>query len=436
MHQSIQSNLFSIGEMSDLLCFACVRIYHNNSTCFNVIHGCLWYKAWYKNFHTMTMTLTIKNIESARPKDKPYKLTDGAGLYLYIAPSGAKTWRCNFTSDSKQQTVTYGRYPDLSLAEARKLNILRKSESVKRITPDFKVIAEKWLAFKLPTLSNEQNKIRFEATIRQHVLPYIGRMSIDAIPRIKLVEVVQKLAHLPETARKVAGRIDMIFNYALDMGVIESHGAAKLSRVLPNVKSTPMPSIPPQEAGHLLGAIMTYQEPVTRLGLLLIAHTFVRFNELRYMRWDELILDDKVWVIPEARMKMRMTHVVPLSVQVLDILDELREYSDGKGLVLESSVKKGRPVSENTLLFALYRLGYKGRMTVHGFRALASSVLNEQSPFEGDVIERQLAHSETNAIRAAYNRAEYLPKRREMMTWWSDWLGQKYTAQCQLLTND
>ncbi len=388
----------------------------------------------------MTMTLTIKFIDSAKPSEKPYKLSDTSGLYLYIAPSGSKTWRCNFMANGKQQTVTYGRYPEIGLAEARKLNILRKSATVTTIKPSvptFEVMAEKWLAFKKPSLSNPKHKIQVENTVREHVLPFIGNMPMDSVPRKVLIDVVERLLHIPETASRVAGRIDMIFNYALDQGVIESHGASKLSRAIPVRRSTPMPSIPQEAAGELLQSISTYNEPVTRLGLLFVAHTFVRVNEFRNMRWDELILKDKIWLIPESRMKMKVPHVVPLSNQALLILDELREYSNsGNGLVVESSIKKGHSISENTLLFALYSLGYRGRMTVHGFRALASSVLNEHSPFDGDVIERQLAHKEKDAIRAAYNRAEYLPKRRELMAWWSDWLTEKYNSQCQIQAND
>ncbi|MET3120802.1 integrase [Oxalobacteraceae bacterium GrIS 2.11] len=382
------------------------------------------------------MPLTVKSIENAKPSEKPYKLTDGNALYLYIAPTGTKIWRANFNLKGKQQTVTYGRYPDLSLAEVRKLHVIRKSESAKERVPTFEEIFEKWLVVKLPSLSNSKHQLQVERTVREHVLPDIGKLPINEIPRTLLVEVVKKLSDTPETASRVAGRIDMVFNYALDIGIIDSHGAARLSRVLPKKKSKPMPCIPQTEAGQLLKSIMTYNEPVTRLGLLMVAHTFVRFNEIQGMRWNELIMSDKVWLIPAERMKMRLPHVVPLSESTLKILEELKQYSDGNGLVIESPIKVGRPVSENTLLFALYRLGYRGRMSVHGFRSLASSVLNEHSPFDGDVIERQLAHSETNAIRAAYNRAEYLPQRRELMNWWSHWLDEQYNFQCPTPAND
>lgn len=155
----------------------------------------------------------------------------------------------------------------------------------------------------------------------------------------------------------------------------------------------------------------------------------VRVGELLGMRWDELREDDALWVIPESRMKARLPHVVPLSTQARAILERLREVNPGP-LVLESPAHPGHPLSENTLLFALYRLGYRGRMTVHGFRALASTVLNEKSGFPHDVIERQLAHRETDAVRAAYNRASYLDQRRELMQWWGDWLADQGQRDC------
>ena len=189
---------------------------------------------------------------------------------------------------------------------------------------------------------------------------------------------------------------------------------------------------PPSEAGDLLRAIDTYPERVTRLGLLLVAYTFVRVNEALGFKKDELREDGAIWVVPAERMKgeadAKLPHVVPLAPQVQKIVAQLSEMS-GSDLVLESSAAPGRPLSENTLLFALYRLGYKHRMTVHGFRSLASTVLNEQSGFSRDVIERQLAHKETDDVRAAYNRAEYLPQRRELMRWWADWLDVQREAR-------
>ena len=374
------------------------------------------------------MTLTAKQAASAKPSEKPYKLTDGSGLYLYVAPTGLKSWRTNRVRDGKQTTITYGRFPEMSLADARQAHALARSHMLERAAPTFRELAERWLSVKLPALSNPKHQIQVAETLARYVYPAIGERRIDTLKRADLVEVVMAIQARGtlETAHRVAGRITLVMNYAQDAGLIESHSANGLTRVLmPRRTKKPMASIPPDEAGELIRAINGYDEPVTRLALLLLAHTFVRVGELRGMRWNEINGD--VWVVPETRMKLRRPHVVPLSRQVMALLDSLREYAAGD-LVIESPLRRGSPVSENTFLFALYRLGYKGRMTAHGFRALASTVLNEQSPFDRDAIERQLAHRETDAVRAAYNRAEYLPERRRMMQWWSDWLDARMPA--------
>jgi integrase len=374
------------------------------------------------------MPLTVRAVETAKPKDKPYKLADEKGLYLYVSTAGGKSWRTNYTEAGKQKTRTYGMYPALSLSDARKAHQAAKEApdaTVSTTAPTFKVVAKRWLLKHLPSLSNPKHRLQVENTLERFVYKAIGDKPLDQIKRgelVTIVEAVQKGDRI-ETAHRVAGRITAVFDYALDVGILEdAHPAANLTRVLiPRQTKKPMASIPPAEAGELLRAVDTYPDPVTRLGLQLLAHTFVRVSELRLMRRDEFKEAGAVWVIPEERMKLRIPHVVPLSKQAQAIVWKLMDMSGGE-LVLESPANPGHPLSENTLLFALYRLGYRGRMTAHGFRALASTVLNEQSGFPHDVIERQLAHKETDQVRAAYNRAEYLPQRRELMAWWSTWL--------------
>lgn len=373
------------------------------------------------------MTLTVRAIEAAKPQGKGYKLADGAGLYLYIAPTGAKSWRANYVRAGKQATRTYGRWPDLSLADARKAHVAAREPDAPDAakSPTFESVARDWLKVKLPMLSNGKHQVQVENTLERFVFPTLGKRPIDTIKRAELVACVQavQVGGLIETAHRVAGRISAVFDYAQDSGLLESHPAAGLVRVLQARKvKKPMASIPPAEAGALMRAIAHYPEAVTRLGLQLLAHTFVRVGELRGMRWDELREDGAIWVVPAERMKLRLPHVVPMSDAAQRLLSELRVLTGDRAYVLDSPLRAGHPVSENTFLFALYRLGYRGRMTAHGFRALASTVLNEQSGFAHDVIERQLAHKETDAVRAAYNRAEYLPARRELMAWWGDWL--------------
>lgn len=380
--------------------------------------------------------LTVKAVEAAKPKESGYKLADSAGLYLYVTPAGGKSWRANFTRDGKQGTRTYGRWPDMNLPAARKAHAGAKNEPTIKSAPTFQEVATEWLQIKLPTLSNVKHQGQVENTLEQYVFPSIGLLPIDAIPRTRLVAVVQaaQVGGKIETAHRVAGRITAVFNYAQDAGYIEHHGSAGLTRVLTARKvKKPMASIPKQEAGALMRAIDDYNDPVTKLGLKLLALTFVRVGELRGMRWDELKEDGAIWVVPAERMKLKLPHVVPLSAQARKVMADLQLLTGHCQLVLDSVIRPGKPLSENTFLFALYRLGYRGRMTAHGFRALASTVLNEDSGFEQDVIERQLAHQETDAVRAAYNRAQYLPKRRELMEWWGNWLALQHSPADQTL---
>jgi integrase len=370
--------------------------------------------------------LTDRTIKAAKPLDKGYKLADIDGLYLYVAPSGSKSWRYNHTVSGKQTTKTYGRLEVLSLSDARRAHLLYQhslKNGAPNTSPKLASVAADWLRIKLPTLSNPKHALQVAHTVELHVLSKIGNMPIDKIKRADLVAVMRDLDKLSigETAHRVAGRIAAIFDFAIDSGHIESHPASGLRRVLSPKKAVEhMPSIEPKDAPALFKAINTYGETITRLALMFLAHTFVRVGEMTAMRWDELI--DDVWVIPAERMKRRLPHVVPISNEAAKILDELRLINGDSEFVFASPVKPNQPISKETPLQALYSLGYRGRMTAHGFRALASTVLNSQSGFLPDVIERQLAHKETDAVRAAYHRAEYLDKRRELMSWWSQWI--------------
>lgn len=385
------------------------------------------------------MPLTVKAVDAARPRDKGYKLSDGHGLYLYVTTAGGKSWRANYTRAGKQATRTYGLWPAMSLGDARKAHSEARAapaaDAGQNAMPTFESVARQWLKVKLPTLSNGKHQGQVENTLERFVFPVVGRMPIDAIPRTRLVDVVRAVqaGDRVETAHRVAGRITAVFDHAQDLGHIQSHGASGLTRVLIARKTKkPMASIPQEEAGALLRAIDDYDEPVTRLGLRLLALTFVRVGELRGMRRSEFKEDGAIWVVPPVRMKgeqsAKLPHVVPLSRQARAIVAELDLLTGGQDLVLESPLRAGHPLSENTFLFALYRLGYRGRMTAHGFRALASTVLNEHSGFDKDVIERQLAHQEVDDVRAAYNRAQYLTQRRALMQWWADWLEARHSA--------
>ncbi len=290
----------------------------------------------------------------------------------------------------------------------------------------FAEAAERWLAQHLPRLSNVNTQRTVEQSIRDYVLPVIGSRRLDELRRADLVDVVRRVsaAGKVETAHRLGQRIRAILDHAVDHGDIESHSGAGLSRVLPAVEKTSMAAVTSAELPALVKSIDSYPEPVTRLGLLLLAHTFLRTSELIGAQWSE-IRDPETWVVPEERMKRRIPHVVPLSGRVRAILEELRAMTEEESpYILASSQNPRCSISNNTLLFALYRLGYKGKMTGHGFRAVASTVLNESKLWGRDAIERQLAHKETDDIREAYHRAQYLDERRRMMAWWSGYLDE------------
>lgn len=381
--------------------------------------------------------LTNLQIKSAAPADKPYKLADRDGLYLAVLPSGAKSWRYNHlvpagAGRSKAQTKTYGLWPTVTLADARaahaayQASLRTPSPAAARPVPLFQDWAEVWLAHYLTTIKKGKNQLLIPGTLRNHIYPVIGHQRLDEIERTTLVSLVKRIyaAGRHETAYRVCQRIGQIFNYAQDCGEIDKHPGASLSRVLGPKKVRHHPCVPASEAGQLLANIARYPDLITRAALLLIAHTFVRTNDLRSAPWSEINPDMEIWQVDGQRVKMGDDYLVPLSRQVRALLSELQTIT-GAGTLLLPGMDGRRPISENTMLFALYNLGYRGKMTVHGFRALASTVLNESKLWRPDAIERQLDHRERDKSRAPYNRAEYIDERAAMMQWWSDWLDQQ-----------
>ncbi len=286
----------------------------------------------------------------------------------------------------------------------------------------FETAAERWLKWKLPQLTPDNASV-VEQSMRHWVLPAIGSRRVADLKRADLVGVVRTVAEAGriETAHRVGQRVRAILDHCVDHGEIQSHPAAGLSRILPVRTKRPMAAVTPPELPALLRAIHGYPEPVTRIGLLLLAHTFVRTSELTGAQWSEVKGD--VWVIPAERMKKRRLHVVPLSNSVRALLDELRQHTGEESSYLLASTRNPLVgISKNTLLFALYRLGYRGRMTGHGFRSVASTILNESGKFHPDAIEKQLAHKETDDVRASYHRALYLDERKRIMAFWSGYL--------------
>jgi integrase len=387
------------------------------------------------------MPLTDRAIRNAKSEDKPYKLADGGGMYLEIAPSGGKWWRLKYRFDGKEKRLSLGVYPDVALTDARrKRDAARKllasgtdpgekrkadkREADRRATNSFEAVAREWYGKQAHIwVSHHASDVlrRLETNLFQE----IGAMPIAEITAPVLLAAVRKIEHRGayDLAHRVLQVSSQVFRYGVATGRCERDPAPDLRGALTPHKGKHQAAVKPEELPALLRAIDGYREvgdELTGRALRLLALTFVRTGELIGAEWSEIDLDSRVWIIPAARMKMKTEHVVPLSRQAILELHELRAIG-GEGRFVFPGRNRDKPISNNTMLFALYRLGYKGKMTGHGFRAVASTILNE-SGFRGDVIERQLAHCERDEIRGAYNRAEYLPERRTMMQQWADML--------------
>jgi integrase len=384
------------------------------------------------------MSLTEVEIRSAKAAEKPIKLFDSGGMYLLVNPNGSRWWRLKYRYGGKERGISLGVYPQISLKrarakrdEARRLvaegidpSAERKASKLAR-NETFRAIAEEWLELQAKTLAPVTfNKAQWMLT--EFVYPRLGSRPINEITPPDLLTVLRAIESRGkrETAHRTKQRVGQIFRYAIATGRAERDISVDLRGALaPTITKNHAAITEPKAIGQLLRAIDGYAgQPVTHAALKLAPLVFVRPGELRQAEWSEINLDAAEWRIPAQRMKMRELHIVPLSRQAVDILNELRPLT-GRGRYVFPSVRTGdRPISENTINAALRRLGYSNdEMTGHGFRAMASTCLNEQG-WHPDVIELQLAHAERNKVRAAYNRAARLADRRKMMQSWANYL--------------
>jgi integrase len=365
-------------------------------------------------------------------------------MYLEITPNGGKWWRFKYRIDGKEKRISLGVYPDVGLAEARdkreqarKLLAAgvdpaeqRKAEKVAVIeNPEntFEAVAREWFdMFSKPWAKGHADKII--RRLELYIFPWLGSRPIKSITAPELLAALRGIEGrgANETAHRAMQVCGRVFRYAVATGRAERDPSRDLSGALAPVKEKHLASITdPQEVGALLRAIDAYKgEWITRCALRLAPLVFVRPGELRHARWSEIDFDKAEWRIPAARMKMRVQHIVPLSTQAITVLRDLQQLTGKLDYAFPGTRSRERPMSENTVTAALRRMGYSGDdMTGHGFRSMASTLLNEQG-WNRDAIERQLAHGERDAVRAAYNYAQHLPERRKMMQAWADFLDQ------------
>ena len=386
------------------------------------------------------MPLTDTKLRSLRPTERPQRVFDGEGLYIEVRPNGGKWWRFKYRYEGKEKLLSFGTYPEVPLslartrrADARQLVAAGTDPSVARkqardtkqreALSTVEAVARAWLAHRAPGWTAGTLEA-ITASLANHVFPTLGTRPVREIASRDIKQVVQAIDKqgAGETAGRVFQRLRSIYRYALSEDLVE---------VDPTYPLKPSEMFKPRGVSHRLALAETdmpsffrkldaYEgDPSTRAALELLILTAVRPGELRGARWKEINGPMSLWRIPAERMKMASEHVVPLSTQALSVLKDMKATSGGSEFVFPSPFYPGKPLSDGTLNSALARLGYKGVATAHGFRTLFSTCANE-SGWNSDVIEKQLAHEERNEVRGAYNRAQWMAERAKLMQWWAD----------------
>jgi integrase len=397
--------------------------------------------------------LTDTRIKTAKPQAKLYKIADERGLHLSVYPNGSKLWQMRYRIEGIEKTASLGKYPEVTLAQARDrrdqmrklvangidpVQSQRAAKEAKKLAQinSFEAVSRTWFEG-WKTARSARHAEYVIRRLETDVFPIIGSRPISEIQApelVKMMKAIQRRGAL-DIAKRCYQMTGQVFRYAIAHGLAERNpaGDIKPSDILPSRRQTNYARVDAKELPSLLRAIETYQgTPITRLAIKLLALTFVRTSELIGARWEEFDLQAGQWRIPAERMKMRTEHIVPLSLQAIQILQILHSITGKSELLFPGERNHGKPMSNNTILKALERMGYKGRMTGHGFRGLASTILHEQG-FDHAHIELQLAHQERNAVSAAYNHATYLKQRAKMMHWWASYLDDQVAGNVLLI---
>lgn len=387
------------------------------------------------------MPLTDTAVKNAKPKEKPYKLTDGDGLYLLIKPNGGKYWRFKYLYVGKEKLLALGTYPEISLNDAREKrhtarkllangadpSSKRKEEKRRKAynaENSFQVVAKEWFETNKSKWTPDHAE-RLWRRLELHMMPEIGDRPIADIKALDLLDALRKVEKrgTTETSHRLLQTCGIIFRYAVLTGRVKYNPTQDLKGALVPHRPENHPTIQAKELPDFFTQLELVKTTyLNKLAIKLLMLSFVRQGELRQAKWEDIDFKAKEWRLPAHTTKMRDLHIVPLAKQTITLLKDLEKLT-GEGELLFPSQQRRRHavMSENTINHVLHKMGYKDKLVGHGFRALASTTLNEMG-FPPDVIERQLAHAERNKVRAAYNRAEYLPQRRDMMQKWADYL--------------
>lgn len=392
----------------------------------------------------ITNPLSNTEVKQAKAKDKEYSLADGDGLMLRVKPNGSKLWLFNYYRpfSKKRANIGFGKYPDVTLAEARDKRAEARALIAKDIDPKshkeelnyqqkealentFGVLAEMWFELKQQQVKPETAKKGYQC-LQKHILPTLQKVPVQSIKPKQVIDILKPVANRGslETVKRLCRTINEIMRLAVASGHIEINYLTDLTKLFPAPKKTNMATIKPERLPELMRALSVAN--ITRTTRCLIEwqlHTMTRPIESATARWQDIDLDKKIWVIPAERMKMKKPHTIPLTPQTMELLKVIHSMSSNREYLFLGHRDPRSHANSQSANVALKRMGFAGELVSHGLRALASTTLNEQG-FEPDVIEAALAHIDKNEVRRAYNRAEYIERRRVLMYWWSEHIEQ------------
>jgi len=374
------------------------------------------------------MPLTEMKCRQAKAKEKTYSISDGNGLILEIRPSGKKYWIARIYKNSKEKRRCLGKYPDLSVKEARVKNVKVRNAEEPAPSDLFENVTAEWLKIRCEGRLSPGYIRTINLRLNKYILPALGKIPVAKIKPTDILSLCRTIeaSGFSETSHRVKNIIGQICKYAIATGRIEFDPTSSLEGALKTYSERHYATITKEEdISILMKRCNVYGSVIVRHALLFSIYTFCRPGEVRKAEWSEIDWGNEEWKLPAEKMKMKRPHIVPLCTQCIDLLKSLKQITGYQQWLFPSSRNDNRPMSDGTVRIALRTMGYEKKdITPHGFRSMASTVLNEHE-FPPDVIETQLAHSQGNSVRAAYNHALYLNQRREMMQWWGDWLEER-----------
>lgn len=387
-----------------------------------------------------TKPLTATEVKNAKPKEKEYSLVDGQGLKLRVLPSGSKQWQLNYyrPTNGKRANLNLGRYPDVSLVQARKSALEARELIAQRIDPQehkeqklqehkaihehtFLNVSKEWFEIKKHDITPDY-AVDIWRSLDLHIFPSLADTPVKQITAPQVIDLLKPIEAKGslETVKRLVQRLNEVMNYSANCGLIQANPLTGIRAAFKKPKKENMAALAPDELPELMGAIANASiKRTTRCLIEWQLHTMTRPSEASGARWDEIEWEERIWTIPAERMKKRREHRIPLTEQMLALLEVMKPISGHREYIFPSDRDPKKPCNSQTANMALKRMGFAGRLVSHGLRSLASTTLNEQG-FDRDLVEASLAHVDDNQVRSAYNRTDYLERRRPMMSWWSE----------------